>query len=460
MQRSKHFKRSVRLRFAGLLLASIIAVACGAAPTGAEQKPAPPGAPNVLIFVTDDQRADSTLALMAATRKWFTRRGRTFTHAYATTPLCCPARTSILTGQYAHNHGVRKNNQGHKLPQKRTLQRTLWLSGYNTALVGKFLNGWPLERDPPFFDRWAFERWGYYDTQFNVNGTIEDVAKYSTTYTGDRALEFIDEFETEDPVPWFMYVAPFAAHKPFIPQERYAKANVGKWHGNPAVRENNLNDKPEFIKDRELTPQEGHQLRRKQLRTLLSADDVVGRVMQRLKQNGELNDTLAFFISDNGFSWGEHHLNGKRLPYQESVRVALMMRWPGHVARNSEDRRLVTNLDLAATIYGATKIDPPHRLDGMSLLKNEVRDRLLFESYGNFQNGLPSWASTLTGNYQYVEYYGRRGRRIFREFYRMDRDPWQLKNLLGNRKHKDDPWGPPLKAQLAQDRGCIGDTCP
>jgi arylsulfatase A-like enzyme len=413
-----------------------------------------------LIIVTDDQRADATLELMPATRKWFVHRGRTFTQAYATTPLCCPSRSSILTGQYAHNHGVRKNNQGDELPQKRTLERSLWLGGYRTALAGKFLHGWPLDREPTFFDRWAFQRWGYYDTQFNVDGEVQDVAKYSTTFTADRALEFLDGFEQEDPLPWFMYIAPFAAHKPFTSQTRYSTANVGKWHGNPAVREHNLNDKPDFIKDRPLTPQEGHQLRRKQLRTLLSVDDVVGRLMHHLKKTGELNNTLAFFISDNSLSWGEHHLNGKRLPYTESVRIPLMMRWPGHVARGSSDDRLVTNLDLAATIYDAARVDPPHRLDGMSLLEKTTRDRLLFESWGNFENGLPSWASTLTPSYQYVEYYGRRGRRIFREYYRRDRDPWQLKNLFGDNKHKNDPFGPPLSTQLAEDRACVGRSCP
>jgi arylsulfatase A-like enzyme len=414
-----------------------------AIPMAAERKPAPRGVPNVLIIVTDDQRADNTLNLMPSTRKWFKQRGRTFTDAYATTPLCCPSRSSILTGQYVHNHGVKKNSQGDDLPIRRTLQRNLSMDGYNTALAGKFLNGWTLDRTPPFFDRWAFQRWGYYETQFNVDGEIVDVDKYSTTFTADRAMEFIDGFEQEDVRPWFLYVAPFAAHKPYTAQERYLEANVGKWHGNPAVRERNLNDKPEFIKDRPLTAREGHQLRRKQLRTLMSADDVVGRLMQRLKQNGELNDTLAFFMGDNSLSWGEHHLNGKRLPYTESVKVPLMMRWPGEVARGSTDDRLVANIDLAATIYDAVGITPSHRLDGISLLRGEERNRLLLESWGFFRNGLPSWASTLTKGYQYVEYYGRKGRRIFREYYRMDQDPWQLKNLFGNDKRSDDPPRPP-----------------
>jgi len=447
-------------RFGGAALALLVLTGTFALVRIDAKAQPPSGAPNVLIIVTDDQRYDGTLAGMPGVRKWFKKQGRFFSQAFATTPLCCPARASIFTGQYAHNHGVRKNNLGDELPQNRTIQRSLWLNGYNTAMAGKYLNGWQIEDNPPYFDRWAMQKWGYYESEFNVDGFVQEVSKYSTTYVTDNAIEFLEDFEAEDPLPWFVYVAPFAAHKPYAPQERYAERDVGKWYGNPAVRERNLHDKPE-IKARDLSPREGHFIRRKQLRTLYSADDSVGRIMSWLEENGESENTLAFFISDNGRSWGEHGLDGKRLPYTESVRVPFMLRWPRRVEGATRDKRIVANIDLAPTILEAAGISPEHRLDGIDLLdRRQERSRILLESWGNFRKGIPSWASTRTGDYQYVEYYGRRGRRIFREYYLLDRDPWQLKNLFGNSERRDDPVGPPLNEQLRRDRRCAGRSCP
>ncbi len=449
-----------RARLSVALLGAFVLVACGLTPLTTERGVAPRNAPNVLVIVTDDQRAKDTLGVMPAVRKWFRKRGTRFSQAFATTPLCCPSRASIMTGQYAHNHRVTKNNRGDELPQARTVQRALWMDGYNTALAGKYLNGWDLEKPPPFFDRYAMQRWGYYEADFNVDGVVREVAQYSTGFVADQTIEFLEGFEQEDEVPWFTYVAPFAAHKPYATQARYAEAGVGNWSGNPAVRERRTGDKPE-IEGREITKEEARAVRRGQLRTLLTVDDMVGRFIHWLRAHGELAETLAIFVSDNGRSWGEHGLDGKRLPYTESIQIPLLMRWPGHVRAGKVDRRLVTNVDIAPTIFAATGIRPTHNLDGLSLLGDRTRQRLLLEHWGHFyKGGLPSWASTRTRDYQYVEYYGRESRRVFREYYNLRKDPWQLKNLFGDRKKKNDPYGPPLKRQLTEDRRCRGRSCP
>ena len=366
-----------------------------------------------------------------------------------------------MTGQYAHNHEVLKNSQGEHLPQKRTIQRALWMDGYNTFLAGKFLNGWDIQESPPFFDRWALQRWGYYDAEFNVNGVVQEVPEYSVKFVGDEAISSLEQFEVDDDNPWFGYVAPFAAHKPYVAQEKYADAKVGNWFGNPAVREKRLGDKPEFASDRRISKAAAREIRRKQLRTLLAADDTVGRIMTWLRDHDELRDTLAVFVSDNGRSWGEHQIDGKRLPYTESVEIALIARWPGHFRAGSNDDRLVTNLDIPATIWRAARLRPEHQIDGFGLQTAQKRSRVLLEHWGHFRNGgVPSWASTRTRSFQYVEYYGRNNRRIFREYYDLQRDPWMLENLFHNGSKKDDPHGPPLRDKLAADRGCSGTGCP
>src|SRR5687768_14339912 len=105
----------------GVALACAVVAACGGPPKLVSRGVPAPSAPNVLVIVTDDQRADNTLGVMPAVRRWFGDKGTTFTKAFATTPLCCPSRASIMTGQYAHNHHVLKNSQGDDLPQQRTV---------------------------------------------------------------------------------------------------------------------------------------------------------------------------------------------------------------------------------------------------------------------------------------------------------------------------------------------------
>jgi arylsulfatase A-like enzyme len=166
-----------------------------------------PDAPNVLLIITDDQRA-GTMRPLDATRRWFKRGGVRFSNAFATTPLCSPSRVTVMTGRYAHNHGIQRNRDSLQLDQSQTLQRRLQDSGYLTAIAGKFLNDWPVTIEPPDFDRWAtfnptHEHIGYHDVTFNVNGNLRQASRYSTDFIADRAAGFLDHFETEDERPWF-----------------------------------------------------------------------------------------------------------------------------------------------------------------------------------------------------------------------------------------------------------------
>jgi arylsulfatase A-like enzyme len=421
--------------------------------------------PNILFIVTDDQRAEGTLGPMPRTRHWFREQGIRFPNGFVTTPLCCPSRATILTGQYAHNHGVHTNLDATDLDQGDTVQRYLHDAGYRTGIAGKFLNGWPLESDPAHFDRWTIFKGGYKKKLYNVDGQLKKITQYSTTYVAGRAATYLSAFEARDDRPWMLYVAPAAPHLPAYPQAKYEETDVGSWNGNPAVKEADRSDKPPSVKESDVSLSMGRDLRKRQLRSLLSVDDLVDGLMRQLGRLEERSRTLAVFMSDNGFFWGEHGLLGKRYPYEQSIRVPFFLRWPQQLSPGTTDGRLVANVDLVPTILHATGVppDPQTPLDGRSLLLPGARDQLFLEHTVEEGKDVPSWGAILGPDIQYVEYYGATGEVVFREYYDLVADPWQLENLLGDGDPANDPPASELD-QLSEDveRGadCVGTEGP
>jgi arylsulfatase A-like enzyme len=447
-----------------------LALSPGAVAAPVEQQTEPPlERPNVLLIVTDDQR-EGTLNVMRATRRYFEARGTSYEEAYATSPLCCPSRASIMTGRYPHNHGVRRNEDAENLVHESTLQYYLQQDGYLTAIAGKYLNSWDeTEDDPPYFDRWAliddfnYNR-VYRDFAANINGAVSYPLGYSTSFIEDRSVSFLRHFEEKDRKPWFLYVAPFASHAPFQPAHRYRTAEVPQWYGNPAVGEYDRSDKPPWVQERRVRLAGGRASSRQQSRTLMSVDDMVKRLFGALRRMDETRDTLAIFVSDNGYMWGEHGLASKRFPYTQAVRVPLIVRWPGHVERGETDDALVGNIDVAPTILEAAGVtpNPDYPIDGRSLFTSRPRTEILLEYFGSrVGQDVPSWASTRTPSYQYVEYYDpRTGAVQFSEYYDLEEDPWQMLNLLGDQDTSNDPQTAPLSLELQRARQCSGVDCP
>jgi arylsulfatase A-like enzyme len=406
--------------------------------------------PNVLIIITDDQRGG--LNVMPDTRKWFGQGGTGFTNAYATTPQCCPSRSSIFTGRYAHNHGVLTNGSTANLDHGTTVQYHLNQGGYATAIFGKFLNGWPLANAPPNFDTWSIFNSpypSYVGREWNVDGVVQKIDRYPTRYIADRAISFVRNAAQ----PWFMVLAPPNPHEPYTAERVYAQADVGRWAGNPAVFESDRSDKPPYVRNAAYSFADGNDVRTRQLRSLMSVDDMVDRIFVTLGNVGVRRNTLAFFISDNGFLWAEHGLKPqKAVPYTPAIQVPFFARWPGHLPGGATDSRLVANIDIAPTILSATLGTAPPAIDGRSLLSNHTRDRLLLEAWRSNNAEIPPWASTLTRGGQYVEYYGPGNETVFREFYDLTADPWQLENL------GQPP--PGWTERLTSDRICAGAGCP
>ncbi|MGH2684414.1 MAG: sulfatase family protein, partial [Actinomycetota bacterium] len=417
------------------------------------------------VIVTDDQRLDG-LSVMPATRRWLGDAGTTYANAFATTPLCCPSRGSIFTGRYAHNHGVTTNKDARDLDPSTTVQSYLGRAGYRTGIVGKYFNGLPVRRDPPKFDRWAILQKGYRRATFNIDGKRERFRGYSTDFIARTAGGIIKDFERRDAKPWLMFVAPHAPHLPATPAARHRGSAIPEWDPPPSVGEDR-SDKPAFVESRG-PPETGFEaLRALQLRSLMAVDDLVDRLMHRLAALRERQRTMVVFTSDNGYYWGEHGLDDKRLPYLEGPQVPLLIRWPGRVPAGATDRRLVANVDIVPTILQAAGYGRQLRapLDGRSLLGAESRDRMLLESWVDPpRTDVPDWASITTKEFQYTEYYEADGQTIaFREYYDLTTDPWQLTNLLGDEDESNDPTPPELadlSAQLAADRRCSGTSAP
>jgi arylsulfatase A-like enzyme len=406
--------------------------------------------PNILIFVTDDQRAGgASYQVMPDTMRLFRSEGAQFTRGFTTTPTCCPARASIFSGRYAHNTGVEGNADGPRLNLNRTIQAVLKGQGYQTALSGKYLN--EVDGAPSYFDHYAKLSGlagkgtspGYFDVPFLLTGQSEEqiVSQYSTTFIGEQAVGFLDEFEKTDDQPWFMYVAPLAPHRAYEPEPQYASAPIPAFRPSAAFLETDLSDKPRYIRAMRKSQAEAKSVRAAQLRMLMSVDDQVDAIFQKMAALGE-EDTLAFFLSDNGFLWGEHHVVHKLNPYRHSIRIPLFMRWPGHVGGTRSD--IAANIDVAPTIYDALDLNP-YVTDGRSLLSSTGRTRILIEQWF----AVPDWAATWRPRSLYVEI--ETGER---EFYDFKRDPQELRNRRTSPR-------PALDSRiLRRDMACVGAACP
>ena len=428
---------------------------------------------NVLLIVTDDQPANRLNRFLPKTMRWLRDNGTTFPNAYASTPLCCPSRASIMSGRYAHNHGVKSNGSSEEpgaaaFDHSTSVQRYLQDAGYRTGLVGKLLNGFPVENTPPFWDWFAMTSGGHRNRPWNINGDYrESVSIYNARMVANQSARFIRTSESNDVRPWMLYVTPYAPHVPYDPQRKYEDAPVGSWSGNPAVFEKNKSDKPPWLQEYDCNLRCGRSNRTGQARLIMSVDDLVQRLRDQLSAYDEAN-TLVVYVSDNGLLWGEHGLHGKAQPYPQASRVPLLMRWPSRVDPGTVDERFALNIDIAPTILEAAGIPVETTvMDGRSLLVDSARNRVHLENWcSDLQerstNGCDRWASTVTHEYQYIERYNAEGNVIFREYYDSVADPWQLKNLVED----SDPNTPDpvhlavVAAQLEPDKSCVGGTCP
>jgi arylsulfatase A-like enzyme len=485
--------------------AAVLAVAAAIfAPTGvaSAQEPAPTPAassPNVVVIMTDDQRYRDMVPL-ADTRRLIGEAGVTFTRAFVSYPVCCPARATFFTGQYAQNHrvlclypecggGYGRLNQRHYLP--------VWLdrAGYATAHIGKFLNGYGKERAPDKPNGWSewyglidhstYRMWGYdifeNDRRVTYGRVLRERPRlYQTDVLSRKAVDFIDRRARGD-APFFLSVAYLAPHhesgrtqaltgKLVRPAPRHRGAHAATPLPKPPnFNESNLDDKPWFLGrwNRPISARREAAIRRRMQErwdSLLAVDDGVEAIIRKLRKTDELDNTYVIFTSDHGYMQGEHRVpEGKMLPYDASTHIPLLIRGPG-IPRGRRTKALVGDVDFAPTVLDVTRARSPRALDGRSYLRyarNPSRRSLrplLHTTAGKGARGrtntreggargtqprTPAWRAVRTTRWLYVTYKGGQ-----RELYDLRRDPWEMRSIV------DDPRN---RARIRTLRRILGD---
>jgi arylsulfatase A-like enzyme len=414
---------SLRKTTAAILATVVLAVA---ALTASPALPPRDERPNIIIILTDDQSFD-TLPSNPPTMPWLQSQIQDpnghwlwFPNAFIETPLCCPSRATILSGRYSRHTHVRTNEDGHRFDESNTLATWLHDGGYTTGLIGKYLNRYPFDRGPyipPGWDRWVAKRstaatTTYYDFGFVDQGvalqTSDSPATYSTDLFADRAVDFLKTAPQDR--PFFLYFATSAPHPPWTPPPRHAGAFANEQLLVPAsVGERNVSDKPGWVqKLLPLDTAERAKLmadRRHEAATLLGVDDAVQRIFDQLSSSGDLGNTVVFFLTDNGYSFGEHRIRGKRCPYEECIRTPFAVRMPGATAGNVSG--LVSNVDLAPTIADLAGVQPGLTEDGRTFAP-VLRGQPWKPPKGVFiewagDRDIPPWQGVRTTDFVYIE---------------------------------------------------------
>jgi arylsulfatase A-like enzyme len=363
--------------------------------------------PNILVIQTDDENfSDLRPAVMPNTERFIVGHGTLFTHYDVATPLCCPSRASLLTGQYPHNDGVFNNKPGYGGLRDPASTLPAWLQarGYVTAHVGKFLNRYErvapsLATPAPGWDQWFTipEAAHYYDYDLGANGRLihfgtkpsDHVTRVLSRYT----LKMIHRY-AGGPTPLYLELderaphdsggpaIPEKCHNRPIPERRDQHALIhAKLPRTASFNEHNVSDKPPFISGLPLIGREVRgEIRRDyvcRLEALRGVDRAVGHIWHALANVGALRDTVVVFVSDNGYFEGQHRLvKGKALPYEAAIHQPLAIRIPAAYRggpRVSRVRNQVANIDLAPTIlhlaggHPCTASGDCRTMDGRSL---------------------------------------------------------------------------------------------
>ena len=484
-----HRLRAVALSVGLVLVSAVLAVSTStpsASGAASEQQRRQGVRPNIVFIVTDDQSLHD-LRFMPITKRVLADKGVSFT-GLSPHPLCCPARAEILTGQFAQNNGVRSNRGVYggfkRLDPSSTVATWLHDAGYRTAFMGKFLNGYGgrgLDLAPlPGWDQWDATVGGVYNYRNfavdhdGVKRTLRGT--YQTDYFTDLALRRIGRFAAQQK-PFFLWQSYVAPHGSCTPQHElscWSPPGTARRHRSefrhlglsdarkPSFNEADMSDKPSWMQSWQPFTGDRYdrlvQFNRARARALQAVDEGVGRIVQKLRNTGELSHTLIIFTSDNGYLLGEHRYAGKVLAYEESLRVPLLMRGPG-VPRGVTVPDVATTVDLAPTAAVAAGATPTLTVDGHDLVaaaqgRTPSWSTLLVQagSRGPADDRGTGWyfRGVRTSRYTFIRY-DNRGEW---ELYDRARDPYELRNVAS------DPRYARVRAELARRlallAGCNG----
>ena len=429
--------------------------------------------PNVLFILTDDQRWDAlSLAgnknLKTPAIDRLGKEGVYFKNTFCTTSLCSPSRASILSGLYAHTHGV-VNNFTEYPANFKSFPMVLQSQGYDTAYIGKWHMGEDNDMPRPGFN-WFVTHKGqgkYWDTEFNINGTGSVLKKgYYTHVVTEMAEEWLNR-PREAGKPWMMMIGHKAPHSFYHPEPKYSNKlekvwvpypesafhlddkpkwlqdRISTWHGiyGPLFewRKNFPDDRPEAVKD-------FANMTRAYWETILSVDDSVARLYELLRKKGELDNTLIVFMGDNGLLNGEHGMVDKRTMHEPSIRIPLVVRYPGLVSPTNPKvvEQQVLTLDMAPSILELCGAPAPEKADGKSWVKlvkqGDSTWRKSWLYHYNYEKQFP-YTPNVRGvrseQWKYIHYPHGDGKpdRHMAELYNIEFDPEENHNLIDNPKY-------------------------
>jgi arylsulfatase A-like enzyme len=468
--------------------------------------PAPGGGatvrqPNIVFVLTDDLSMD-LLRFMPHVQA-MERQGLTFTNYFVSDSLCCPSRASIFTGRFPHNTHVYGNTGGggmgggyrtfyNRGEEQRTFAMALQRVGYLTALMGKYLNGYlplggrhkdgaaadvPSSYVPPGWNEWDVAGWGYpqFNYTLNADGTLQYFGHAPSDYLTDvlagRGVQFIN-LAAQRHQPFFLELATFAPHKPYVPAPR----NAQDFPGLKAPRPPNFNvlptDAPRWLASHPpLTRRQIHEIDvvyRRRAQSVQAVDRMIGEIEQALTADGLSRDTYVVFSSDNGLHTGEYRLMpGKLTAFNTDIHVPLVVTGPG-VRPGTATPLPTENIDLAKTftaIGGTTLSGDGHNL--LPLLHDQAtgiwRNAVLVEHRAphksifdpDFQqpaSGQPtSYEAIRTLDFLYVEYLDGEV-----EFYDLRTDPFELHNIASQLPESSLLQ---LHSDLNRMRDCRGSAC-
>lgn len=423
--------------------------------------------PNIVVILTDDQSRDS-IPFMPNLRRYLADEGVTFRNTVIPTPVCSPSRATMLTGRYAHQSGVQRNtgsDGGYKAwkgkgNERRNLLPWFNEAGYRTALIGKYFNGYPDGAPAPrgvdyaaFASTDAREGDGYSAKSFTltINGNIRNGGGYRTDVLNKLAIDFIDDCPAEKPL--FLWLAHKAPHGPYEPDKPYKNDFGGeRVPRTPAFNEESVADKPGWVQRGPLDANEEREMDsawRSTLRLLESVDRGIPEIIRALERTNRLDNTYIFYLSDNGYFFGQHRLWAKAALYDQAAIFPMIVRGPG-LPRGVEDTRVASTIDLPATCLQVAGVTPSRKQAGRSLLDEPSRVCALMEVWSMNDPKRPTMGGLRGQDWAWIESEG------FEEYYDLTTDPDEVENAV-------DSLTPArraaLKARLAALRQCRGRGC-